>query len=50
MTGLPVGGFVTAPAKMNHYMGCKGDTIIQIDGIAPLAVYFVGPHGQSNAK
>jgi quercetin dioxygenase-like cupin family protein len=46
MIGFPPGGFVTAPPKMNHYMGCKGDSIIQINGIAPLAVYFVGPDGK----
>ena len=45
MKGFPPGGFVTAPAKMNHYMGCKGDTVIQINGIAPFSVNFVGPDG-----
>jgi hypothetical protein len=30
---------------MNHYMACKGDTVIQINGIAPLAINFVGPDG-----
>jgi len=45
LKGFPPGGFVTAPAKMNHYMACKGDTVIQINGIAPLAINFVGPDG-----
>ena len=43
MTEIPTGGFVSAPAQMRHYVQCKGDTIIQVNGIAPFVVNFVGP-------
>ncbi len=43
MKELPVGAFVSAPPQMRHYAQCKGDTVIQVNGIGPLVINFVGP-------
>jgi hypothetical protein len=43
MKEFPVGGFVSAPPQMRHYAQCKGDSVLQINGIAPLVINFVGP-------
>jgi len=43
MKEFPVGGFVSAPARMRHYAQCKGDTIVQVHGIGPFVINFVGP-------
>ncbi|HTT32066.1 MAG TPA: cupin domain-containing protein [Methylomirabilota bacterium] len=40
---VPTGGFFTAGAKMRHFAQCKGDTILQVHGIAPFVVNFVSP-------
>ncbi len=50
MKDIPVGGFVSAPAQMRHYAGCKGDSILQIHGIAPLVINFVAPGDDKPAK
>jgi quercetin dioxygenase-like cupin family protein len=43
MKELPVGAFVSAPPQMRHYAQCKGDTVVQVNGIGPLVINFVGP-------
>jgi oxalate decarboxylase/phosphoglucose isomerase-like protein (cupin superfamily) len=43
MAEFPVGGFVSAPAKMRHYAECKGDTVLQVHGVGPLVINFVAP-------
>jgi quercetin dioxygenase-like cupin family protein len=50
MKEIPVGGFVSAPAGMRHYAQCKGDCVLQVNGIAPLVVNFVGPDDSGPAK
>ena len=50
MKEIPVGGFVSAPRKMRHYAQCKGDCVVQVNGIAPLVVNFVGPDDPGPAK
>ena len=40
---VPTGGFFTAGPKMRHFAQCKGDTVMQVHGIAPFTVNFVGP-------
>ena len=37
------GGFFSAGAKTNHFAQCKGDTVLQVHGIAPFVVNFVSP-------
>jgi len=43
MKEIPVGGFVSAPPQMRHYAQCKGDCVVQVNGIAPFLVNFVAP-------
>jgi hypothetical protein len=40
---IPVGGFASAGPQMRHYAQCKGDSILQVHGIGPFVVNFVGP-------
>jgi hypothetical protein len=37
---IPVGGFASAAPQMRHYAQCKGDGIVQVNGIAPFVVNF----------
>ncbi|MFZ0821666.1 MAG: cupin domain-containing protein [Candidatus Acidiferrales bacterium] len=50
MKEFPVGGFVSAPAQMRHYAQCKGDTIVQVHGVGPFVINFVGPDDAPAAK
>jgi hypothetical protein len=47
---IPVGGFASATAQMRHYAECKGDSIVQVNGIGPFVVTFVGPDDPGPAK
>jgi hypothetical protein len=47
---VPTGGFFSAAPKMTHFAQCKGDSVLQIHGIAPLVVNFVGPDDNPSAK
>jgi hypothetical protein len=40
---VPTGGFFSAGPQMRHFAQCKGDTILQVHGIAPFVVNFVSP-------
>ncbi|HEX9221968.1 MAG TPA: cupin domain-containing protein [Candidatus Acidoferrales bacterium] len=40
---VPLGGFFVAEAQMRHFAQCKGDTIMQVHGVGPFVVNFVGP-------
>jgi oxalate decarboxylase/phosphoglucose isomerase-like protein (cupin superfamily) len=40
---VPLGGFFSAGPQMRHFAQCKGDTILQVHGIAPFVVNFVSP-------
>lgn len=44
------GGFFSAAANMRHFAQCKGDTILQVHGIAPFIVNFVGADDSPAAK
>jgi len=50
MKEIPVGGFASAPAQMRHYAQCKGDGVVQVNGIAPFVVNFIGPDDAGPAK
>jgi len=50
MKEIPAGGFASAAPQMRHYGECKGDTILQVNGIAPFVVNFVGPDDAGPAK
>lgn len=38
----PAGGFFYMPARVHHFAGCKGDTVLQVHGIGPFQVIYVG--------
>lgn len=38
---VPTGGFFWAAPHMTHFAECKGDTILQVHGIAPFVINFV---------
>lgn len=50
MKEIPVGGFASVPAQMRQYGQCKGDGVVQVNGIAPFVVNFVGPDDPDPAK
>lgn len=50
MKELATGSFVSAPAQMRHYVQCKGDGILQVNGVGPLVVNFVQPDDPGPAK
>jgi hypothetical protein len=47
---VPTGGFFGAGPRMRHFAECKGDTILQVHGIAPFVINFVGPDDSQSAK
>jgi len=47
---VPMGGFFWAGPHMNHYAQCKGDTILQVHGVAPFLINFVSPDESQPAK
>ena len=47
---VPAGGFFSAGPRMRHFAQCKGDTILQVHGIAPFLVNFVSPDEKSKKK
>jgi len=47
---VPTGGFFWAAPHMRHFAECKGDTILQVHGIAPFVINFVGPDDSQSAK
>lgn len=47
---VPTGGFFWAEPNMNHFAQCKGDTIMQVHGVAPFVINFVSPDDSQPAK
>jgi len=47
---VPTGGFFWAGAHMKHFAECKGDTILQVHGIAPFVINFVSADDSQPAK
>lgn len=43
MQALPVGSFAAVPAHMHHYAVAKGETIVQVNGMAPFKLIYVNP-------
>lgn len=50
LKSVPTGGFFSAGPQMRHYAQCKGDTILQVNGVAPFVVNFVGADDTEPAK
>jgi len=47
---VPAGGFFWAAPHMRHFAECKGDTILQVHGVAPFLINFVSPDESQPAK
>jgi hypothetical protein len=47
---VPTGGFFWAAPHMAHFAECKGDTILQVHGIAPFVINFVSPDDAQATK
>ena len=50
LKAVPMGGFFWATPHMTHFAECKGDTIMQVHGVAPFVINFVGPDDAPQAK
>lgn len=50
MQTLGAGGYATMPARMNHYVRAKGETIIQISAMGPFEVKYVDPKDDPRKK
>ncbi|HXN98687.1 MAG TPA: cupin domain-containing protein [Candidatus Acidoferrales bacterium] len=50
MKDVPAGGFFWAGPRMRHFAQCKGDTILQVHGIAPFVINFVSADDAPPAK
>jgi quercetin dioxygenase-like cupin family protein len=47
---VPTGGFFFATPHTTHFAECKGDTILQVHGVAPFVINFVSPEDAQPAK
>jgi quercetin dioxygenase-like cupin family protein len=47
---LRAGGFITAPAHMNHFAMARGLTVVQVHAIGPFAMTYVNPADDPRAK
>lgn len=47
---VPTGGFFSAGPQMRHFAQCKGDAVLQVHGIGPFVVNFVGPDDSEAEK
>jgi len=47
---VPTGGYFGAAPHMAHFAECKGDTILQVHGVAPFVLNFVSPDESRPAK
>ena len=47
---VSTGGFFSAGPEMRHFAQCKGETILQVHGVAPFVVNFVSPDETPAAK
>src|ERR1700733_5813990 len=47
---VPTGGFFWAGPHMKHFAECKGDTILQVHGMAPFVLNFVSADDSKPAK
>jgi len=39
---VPAGGFFSAAPHATHFAQCKGDSILQVHGVGPFVINFVG--------
>ena len=47
---LSAGGFITAPAKHNHFARAKGHTVVQVHAMGPFSLTYVNPADDPQKK
>lgn len=50
MQALQPGSFAAMPAHMHHFAVAKGETIVQVNGIAPFKLNYVNPSDDPSKK
>ena len=50
LKSVPTGGFFSAGPQMRHFAQCKGDTVLQVHGVAPFVVNFISADESEPAK
>ena len=50
MHALAAGGYSKMPAKTNHYVRAKGETMIQLYGVGPFVITYVNPKDDPRKK
>ncbi|HJR57786.1 MAG TPA: cupin domain-containing protein [Vicinamibacterales bacterium] len=50
MQAMNAGGYTKMPARMNHYVRAKGETILQITAMGPFEVTYVNPNDDPRKK
>ena len=50
MHALKAGGYAKMPARANHYVRAKGETVVQITGTGPFEVKYVNPADDPRTK
>ena len=50
MHAMSAGSYAKMPARTNHYVRAKGETIVQITGMGPFEVKYVKPSDDPRAK
>ena len=50
MQAMPAGAYVKMPARSNHYVRAKGETIIQVMAMGPFEVKYVNPDDDPRKK
>ena len=50
MKSVSTGGFFSAGPQQRHFAQCKGETVLQVHGVAPLVINFVGADDEGAKK
>ncbi len=50
MQALPPGSFAAVPPHMHHYAVAKGETVVQVNGMAPFKLVYVNPSDDPSKK
>jgi hypothetical protein len=50
MKEMPAGSFATMPKGMQHFVSCRGATVVQLHGMGPLVFKWVNPEDDPDRK
>jgi hypothetical protein len=50
MKTVPVGGYLSMPAKSHHFAMTKGETIIQLSNEGPFEITYINPSDDPRLK